>query len=136
MTTSDYDPESQAERRRVLVNDARVRATTMHQHAVAEASIETGRFTQVTVAHVVGSEPAVRYPAASSSWQIQLPDEPPTGYRIDAMSEFESSMAPPVEATDDPANAPSGGSGSAPSGGQVSERAGSSPFPTDQHENQ
>ena len=39
MTTSDYDPESQAERRRVLVNDARVRATTMHQHAVAEASI-------------------------------------------------------------------------------------------------
>ena len=64
MTTSDYDPESQAERRRVLVNDARVRATTMHQHAVAEASIETGRFTQVTVAHVVGSEPAVRYPAA------------------------------------------------------------------------
>jgi hypothetical protein len=63
-----------------------------------------------------------------------VPDEPPLGYRIDAMPELETStgvspVSPPV-ATDDPAPAPSGGSSPASSyGGLVSERAGSSPFP-------
>ena len=69
--------EEEQERREVLENDRRVReqqqGTTFHQRAQAEASIETGRFTAVNAAHVVGSEPAARYPAASSSWQVQLP---------------------------------------------------------------
>ena len=133
MTPGPEDEVSQAEKARVI----REQASSILDHARAAANdLGGGRFAGVNPTTVIGAEPAVRYPAASSSWQIQLPDEPPTGYRIDAMSEFESSMAPPVEATDDPANAPSGGSGSAPSGGQVSERAGSSPFPTDQDENQ
>jgi hypothetical protein len=105
----------------------------MHQRAVAEASIETGRFTAVNAAHVVGSEPAVRYPAASAAHQTELPPEPSLGFSIDEMPGLESSMATPVssssiEATGDPADAPSSDDGSpaTPSGGLMSERAGSS----------
>ena len=68
--------EEEAERRATLENDRRVReqqaqATTMHQRAVADASIETGRFTAVNAAHVVGSTPtpASQYPAASAAHQ-------------------------------------------------------------------
>jgi hypothetical protein len=137
MTTSDYDPESQAERRRVLLNDACVREQSgtylSHTHselggrfAVAEHQIITG----------VASPKPPPLPASSpwSGAQPQPGPEPPlSAYDNPAL---EPSAAPPVEATDDPANAPPSGSGSASSGGLVSERAGSSPFPTGQDEGQ
>jgi hypothetical protein len=77
--------EDQAERRRVLQNDQRVREQTgtylSHTHDDAG-----GRFAAISNAQVVGAQPTVNYPAASSSWQIQLPDEPPLGYRIDDLN--------------------------------------------------
>jgi hypothetical protein len=88
MLSSQIDQE---ERKRVLDNDTRVREQggTFHQHAVADASTPRGRFDQVNSAYVVGSKPDVAgaYPAASSAHQVQLPDEEPTGYRIDQMSD-------------------------------------------------
>jgi len=130
MTT--YDSEDQAERRRVLINDARVREQestgTYLSHTHSDLG---GRFALTehqTITGVVSPSPPAL--SANSPWagSDPVPDEPPLGYRIDAMPELESSAAPPVEATDDPAHAPSGGSGPAPSSGLVSERAGSSPL--------
>jgi hypothetical protein len=142
MTTSDYDPESQAERRRVLLQDADVRDRfgTYLSHTHSELG---GRFAVTdhqTITGVVSPSPPPL--PANSPWHGSdpVPDEPPLGYSVDAMPELETStgvnpVSPPV-ATDDPANAPPSGSGSAPSGGLVCERAGSSPFPTDQDEGQ
>jgi hypothetical protein len=88
-----------------------------------------GRFAAVNAATIVGSEPAVKYPQlpSSSPWHGSdpVPDEPPLGYRIDAMPELENPAG--VLAPDDPANAPPGGSLVQQAyGGLVSERAGSS----------
>jgi len=137
MTT--YDPEDQAERRRVLINDARVREQSRNgdtgtylSHTHSEVG---GRFALTehqTITGVVSPSPPPL--PANSPWHgpDPVPDEPPLGYRIDAMPELESPtgvppVSPPV-ATDDPADAPSGGSSPASYGGLVSERAGSSPL--------
>jgi len=141
MTT---DQEEQAEKRRVMLQDAGVRqqqqTSTFHQHAQAQADeISQGRYRATGVPRVVGSTPtpASQYPAASAAHQTELPPEGPLGYRVDAMPGLESSMAPPVEVTDGPAQAPSGDGGPATSsGGLVSERAGSSPFQSDQDADQ
>jgi hypothetical protein len=65
-----------------------------------QASIETGRFTQVNTAHVIGSEAAARYPAASSAHQTELPPEPALGFAIDQMPADDPStnnaLPPPV----------------------------------------
>jgi hypothetical protein len=136
MTTSDQ--EEQAERRRVLLQDADLRqqqqeqaqreqVSTFFSHTHADEINGGGRFAAVSPASIVGSEPAVKYPAASPSWQIQLPDEPPLSAYENPALEDPTGVSPPV-ATDDPAHAPSGGSSPASSyGGLVSERAGSSP---------
>ena len=138
MTT--YDPEDQAERRRVLLNDARVREQarngdtgTYLSHTHSELG---GRFALTEHQTITGVvSPAPPPLPANSPWHGSdpVPDEPPLGYDINAMPELETStgvspVSPPV-ATDDPASAPSGGSGSALYGGLVSERAGSSPPP-------
>jgi hypothetical protein len=141
--------EEEQERREVLENDRRVReqqqqrGSTYHQYAQSTANDEFGgRFAAIGVPRVVGStpNPSAQYPAAAAHQRDPVGTEPPLGYSIDAMPGLEIStgvnpVSPPV-ATDDPANAPPSGSDSAPSGGSVSERAGSSPFPTDQDENQ
>ena len=136
MTT--YDPESQAERRRVLQNDARLREQSRNgdtgtylSHTHSEVG---GRFAVTehqTITGVISPSPPPL--PANSPWHGSdpVPDEPPLGYRIDAMPELESStvLSPPcpVEVTDDPANAPSGGSLVEQTyGGPMSELAGSS----------
>jgi hypothetical protein len=142
MTT--YDPESQAERRRILRNDQRVRdqsrngdTGTYLSHTHSEVG---GRFAVTEHQTITGVvSPAPPPLPASSPWSgpDPVPIEPPLGYRIDAMPELEpptgvSPVSPPV-ATDDPALAPSGGSGGpAPSGDLGVEQAGSSPLPKDQ----
>jgi hypothetical protein len=70
--------EEQAERRRVLANDQRVReqSGTFLSHTHMD---EGGRFAQVSNAQIVGADPIPNYPAASAAHQIQLPDEPPLG---------------------------------------------------------
>jgi hypothetical protein len=131
MTTSDQ--EEQAERRRVLANDARLRdqsrdgnTGTYLSHTHSELG---GRFAvtehQIITGAVSPSPPPL---PTNSPWSGSdpVPDEPPLGYCIDAMSELENLTG--VLGTDDPAHAPSGGSSvEQPYGGLVSnERAGSS----------
>jgi hypothetical protein len=111
MTTSDQ--EDQAERRRIL----REQAATYHQFAESELAQPRGRFAEAEGRqHLAGSDPLVKYPAASTPWQG--PDlvglERPLGYSVDAMFDSESPtgvspVSSPV-ATDDPAHAPSSGS--------------------------
>jgi hypothetical protein len=96
MTPGPEDEVSQAEKARVI----REQASSILDHARAAANdLGGGRFAGVNPTTVVGSEPAVKYPAASSSWQIQLPDEPPLGYRVDDMpgSELPSTELSAVE---------------------------------------
>jgi hypothetical protein len=142
MTT--YDPEGQAERRRVLRNDESVRdqsrnAGTYLSHTHSELG---GRFAVAEHQTITGVvSPAPPPLPANSPWAGADPvgDEPSLGYRIDDLNPFSdpesstgvSAVSPPV-ATDDPAHAPLGGSGPASSGGLVSERAGSSPSHQDE----
>ena len=77
--------EEMLERRRTLENERRIREQTgtylSHTH-----SDLGGRYAQIQPENVVGQSAVPQYPAASSSWQIQLPDEPPLGYRIDDLN--------------------------------------------------
>ena len=81
----------QAERRRVLDNDRRVReqSGTMHAHAIADAQQPRGRFSAVETSYVVGSKPTISYPAASAAHQTELPPEPSLGYSVDALEPSE-----------------------------------------------
>jgi hypothetical protein len=58
--------EEQAERRRVLANDQRVKeqSGTFLSHTHMD---EGGRFAQVTTAQIVGADPIPNYPAAAAS---------------------------------------------------------------------
>src|SRR5215467_15329467 len=132
MTT---DQEEQAEKRRVVLQDADVRnrsrngdtGTFLSHTHIDDAG---GRFSAVNAAKIVGQSPAIAasYPAASAAHQTELPPEPSLGFSIDAMPGLEPSTAPPVEVTGDPADAPSSDDGgpATSSGGLMSERAGSS----------
>ena len=122
MTTSDQEEREQG--------------GTFFTHAQAQAGeLSGGRFGAIGTPNVTGTTPVPSYPAASPSWQIQLPDEPPlSAYENPAFEDPTGALpvSQPV-ATDDPAIAPSGGSlVQQPSGGLVSERAGSSLSPEDQ----
>jgi len=131
------DQEEQAEKRRVMLQDADVRnrsrngdtGTFLSHTHIDDAG---GRFAAVNAAKIVGQSPAIAasYPAASAAHQTELPPEEPLGYSVDAMPELEPSTAPSVEATGDPAQAPSSDDGgpATPSGGLMCERAGSPPF--------
>jgi hypothetical protein len=125
MTTDD--PQSQAERRRIL----REQASTLLDHARAAAADEAGgRFARIQPQSVIGSTPVPQYPQAGTPFQSDPCGlEPPLGYDINAMPELASPTGIAVSpvATDDPAHAPSSGSlVQQPYGGVVSERAGSS----------
>jgi hypothetical protein len=102
MTTSKA--EEQAERRRVLQNDARVReqGATFMSHTHSDAG---GRFAKIGAASVIGSTAVPQYPAASAAHQIQLPDEPPLGFDNPELEP--PTMPSPVEAqAGGPADAP------------------------------
>jgi hypothetical protein len=86
--------EEEAERIETMRNDASVReqqkqreaehqrneGTTFHQFAQSQAGeLSGGRFAAIGTPNVTGTAPIPTYPAASPSWQIQLPDEPPLG---------------------------------------------------------
>src|SRR5262250_666564 len=109
MTT---DQEEQAEKRRTLLNDARVRAQSKNGDTgtfLSHTHIDDagGRFAAVNAAKIVGQSPGIArsYPAASAAYQTDLPPEPSLGFSIDEMPGLESSMATSsssVEATGDP----------------------------------
>ena len=100
--------EQQEDRRRTMLNDARVREQTgtMHAFAVSEAATPRGRYSQVTTENVVGARAdiASTYGACSPALAVQLPDEPPLGFDNPAL---EPSMAPPVSSVEvtDPTSA-------------------------------
>jgi hypothetical protein len=131
-----YDPEDQAERRRVLRNDARVREQSRNRdtsayidHAHSELGGRYAITEHATITGVVSPSPPPLPDSSPWAGRDPVPDEPPLGYEIDRIPESESAAASilPVADTDDPASAPSGGSGSATSsGGLMSEPAGSS----------
>ena len=130
-TEPEDGPESQAERRRVLRDDARLReqASTMHAHAVAEANESAGRFGAIGKSTVTGAAAVPQYPRGPdwSAAEALIPPEPPLGYDINEMTPLEpaavaSSPSDVAQAPDDPAAAPS-----VPG----VERAGSSPSSSD-----
>ena len=84
--------EEEAEQRRVFADQSLPnRASTFHQHALADAQTPRGRFSAIDAAYVVGSKPdvACAYPAASSAHQTELPPEPSLGYSVDALEPLE-----------------------------------------------
>jgi hypothetical protein len=136
MAVHDNDPLSQAEKRRVVLQDADVRrrqqdeASTLHARAVAEASQSLGRFDAMGKPHVTGSTPIPQYPAAGAHQSDPVPAEPPLGFPVDAMPTDEPSTAfPVVEQTGDPVDAPSTGmkQDHSPEGSVSDSAAGSSP---------
>jgi hypothetical protein len=111
MTPGPEDEVSQAEKRRVTLQDAELRrGSTYHQHGLAQADeIHQGRFAATTggAPRVIASTPNVggQYSQLpeSSPWSGAQPEpglEPPTGYCIDEMPGFGPSAVPVcVEAT-------------------------------------
>jgi hypothetical protein len=94
----------QAQRRATLDNDRKVREQggTFLSHTHSDLG---GRYSAVGAQTIVGQTPNP-YPAASSSWQIQLPDEPPLG--LDNPELEPSFLATsPAQATGEPSDAPS-----------------------------
>jgi hypothetical protein len=80
--------------------------TTFHQRAQAFADeINQGRFAAIGSPTVVGAQPVPQYPAASPSWQIQLPDEPPLGFENPAIEGPSAGSLLPAEQTGAPAGA-------------------------------
>jgi hypothetical protein len=101
--------EEQQERLQTLENDRKVleaeqariqrEGTTFHQFGQSQADeISQGRFAATGVPSVTGAMPIPKYPAASPSWQIQLPDEPPLGLDNPALETSAASILP-AEAT-------------------------------------
>ena len=75
--------EEQNERRRVTLQDARLREQQQGSTYLAQTHSEMGgRFASVGAATVVGSKAdvAAMYPAAAAAHQVQLPDEPPLSF--------------------------------------------------------
>jgi hypothetical protein len=91
MSPGPEDEVSQDEKRRII----REQASSILDHARAAANdLGGGRYAGVNPTTVVGAEPAVKYPAASTSWQIQLPDEPPLGFDNPALDESSAVILP------------------------------------------
>jgi hypothetical protein len=98
MTPGPEDDVSQAEKRRIIREQA-----TMHGHAVAEAAMmETGRFPAVNATIVTGATPIPKYPAAGAHQSDPVGIEPALGYSVDQVEPIESSAVSssfPVEET-------------------------------------
>jgi hypothetical protein len=82
---NNADEISQAERRRIMIEERRLR--TCHGHAQhTDEDIYGGRFAKVNTTTVVGAG-SISYPTqpANSPWHRDpVPAEPPLGYSVDA----------------------------------------------------
>jgi hypothetical protein len=96
------DQIDQAERRATLENDRLVReqqqrGSTFHQHAQSAANdTGGGRFASLGAPHVVGSEPAARYPAAGAHQCDPTGPEPALGFSVDDMPALANPADVPV----------------------------------------
>ena len=101
--------EEQAERRRVLANDQRVKEQSGTFMSHTHDDLAGGRFAKVSPQTVVGAEPVPNYPAAAAHQHDPVPIEPPLGYSVNDLTphELEPSMVsayPVVEAQAGPAD--------------------------------
>jgi hypothetical protein len=117
----------QAERRRVMLDEARARDRLRDQQReqgstfLAQTHSEMGgRFSSVGAQMVVGADPVANYPAAAPHQRDPCGIEPPLGYRID---ELEPAIAPPV------VEAQASGPAEAPASPSLSEHAAGSSTP-------
>jgi hypothetical protein len=91
MSTTEQD--EMGDRLHTLLQDAdlrrqqdQARAGTFFSHAQSAANDTAGgRFAAISQAQVVGAVPVPKYPAASSSHQVELPPEQPLGFSVDDM---------------------------------------------------
>jgi hypothetical protein len=96
--------EEQRERREYIEDERRKRQqpSTLHQHAIADAETDRGRFTAIERATVIGSTPLPQYPQLPSgpwSGEDLVGIEPPLGFEIHAMASIDPSpVFIPVEA--------------------------------------
>ena len=88
--TSPSDKITQAERKRIITDEARANklAATLHGRAQAEADNVRGRFAPHEQSTITGADPSVQYPALPpSSWSNQLaqatPAEPSLGFSVE-----------------------------------------------------
>jgi hypothetical protein len=97
-------PEQQEERRRVFAQDQSLpkQAITFYQHALADADIPRGRFTEHERSTVIGSTPTPAYPAGPA-WSADPGAqcvEPPLGLDNPALEEASTGLlSSPVEQT-------------------------------------
>jgi hypothetical protein len=93
--------EEQAERRRVLANDQRVKEQTGTFLSHTNNDLAGGRFAAVNAASVVGADPIPNYPAAAAHQRDPCGLEPPLGYSVNDLTphELEPSF-PSVQAPD------------------------------------
>jgi hypothetical protein len=80
----------QQERREYIEDERRKRqqGSTFHQHAIADAEFDRGRFTANEKVTVIGSSETPQYPQLPSgpwSGQDPVPDEPPLGFSVNDM---------------------------------------------------
>ena len=100
--------EEQAERRDVLENEKRLRASTLSQFAQADAAEARGRFTAHEQSKVIGSTLVPQYPAGPAWCDADQGLEPPLGYAIDAQEPLEPSCLPsPAQGNSGDPDAPS-----------------------------
>jgi hypothetical protein len=121
------DQIDQAERRRVLLNDAKVREQQQTGTYLSHTHSDLGgRYAIVSPQIVVGAEPHINYPACSPALAVQLPPEPPLGFDNPALEP--ASLASPAQAPGPTSDDPSPlGRGVGPSFfSQTSDPAGSS----------
>src|SRR6516165_7854618 len=86
MSPGPEDEVSQAEKARII----REQASSILDHARAAANdLGSGRFAGVNPTTVVGSEPAVKYPAAAAHQADPVGIEPPLGFSV---NDLEPSM--------------------------------------------
>jgi hypothetical protein len=100
---SPSEAEEQAEKRRVMLQNADVRqqqqGTTFFQHALVTADeTSQGRFAAMGKPSLIGQSPtpATAYPAASPASQVELPPEPPLGFENPAL-ESPTGLPSPVD---------------------------------------
>ena len=122
-----------ADWQRQLKEAAKAPATTMHAFAVAEASIDTGRYSAATgKPSVTGSTPIPQYPAAAAHQRDPVPDEPSLGFSVNDLEPSMASVSPAVEQTGAPAaEAPPSGV-EPPSPDDVETSTGAPPLSKDQ----
>jgi len=88
VTHNPADDIPQAERRRIMADDRRAKAT-YHNFAQADADTELGgRYAKVQPTSVTGANPGSVYPKQpeGSPWRTdECPPEPPLGCNIDAV---------------------------------------------------